>query len=470
MSEKHNALNEDLHRGLEERHIQMMALGGAIGVGLFLGSATAIKTAGPALLLSYAFGGIILFFIMRALGEMAVENPVAGSFSAYAKEYIGPLAGYLTGWTYWFMWIVTCMAEVTAVGIYVNFWFPGVPQWTSALVAVGCMTIVNLVAVKAFGEFEFWFALIKVVTIIIMIILGIIMITTGLGNEGKPIGISNLWTHGGFFAKGIKGPILAMVMVTFAFIGIELIGVTAGEAKNPDKAIPSAINKVFYRIMIFYVGAIFVILALYPWVSLGTIGSPFVATFSKLGIGAAAGIINFVVLTAALSACNSGIFTTGRMLYNLSLQGSAPKMFGKLGKSQVPSTAVLISALFMLIGVFLNYIVPAKVFAYVTSVATFAGVFSWFMILLAQTNYRKSLTAEQIKNLKFPMKGYPYTNYISMAFLAFVIVIMCLNTDTLVAVIVGPIWLLILVAYYYGSGLNKRFGSNKDDSNKKKVA
>jgi amino acid transporter, AAT family len=368
------------------------------------------------------------------------------------------------------MWIVACMAEITAVGVYVNFWYPSIPQWASALVAVALMALVNLVAVKAFGEFEFWFALIKVVTIVIMIVLGIVMITTGLGNGGKPIGISNLWSHGGFFANGIKGPIMAMVMVAFSFVGVELIGVAAGEAKNPEKTIPSAINKVFYRILIFYVGAIFVIMALYPWASLGTIGSPFVATFSKLGIGAAAGIINFVVLTAALSACNSGIFTTGRMLYNLSLQGSAPKPFGKLSKSQVPKNAILISAGFMLVGVFLNFIVPAKVFAYVTSLATFAGVFSWFMILLAQMKFRKSLTTEQIKNIKFPMKGYPFTNYISMVFLACIIVVMCLNKDTLVAVIIGPLWLAILVAYYYGAGLHKKPNANAKNSDKETAA
>lgn len=462
MNEKNDGLHEELHRGLEERHIQLMAIGGAIGVGLFLGSAGAINKAGPALLLAYIFAGAILFCIMRALGEIAVEKPVAGSFSAYANDYIGPLAGYLTGWTYWFMWIVTCMAEVTAVGVYINFWLPGVPQWVSALGAVLCMTLVNLIAVKAFGEFEFWFALIKVVTIVAMIIVGVIMITTGLGNGGVPTGISNLWSNGGFFAKGFQGPVMALVMVSFAFVGIELIGVTAGEAKNPDKTIPSAINKVFWRIMIFYVGALGVIMAIYPWDKIGTLGSPFVLTFSKLGIGAAAGIINFVVLTAALSSCNSGIFTTGRMLYNLSLQGTAPKVFGELSKSQVPMKGILVSSFCMLIGVFLNYVVPGKVFGYVTSVATFAGVFSWFIILLAQMKFRQKLNPEQVTKLKFPMPFYPFTNYISMAFLAFVIVVMCLSPDTLIAVIVGPVWLLILIACYYGFGLNKRETERED--------
>jgi AAT family amino acid transporter len=456
MATKDTGLNEDLHRGLEERHIQLIALGGAIGVGLFLGSANAIKTAGPALLLVYILSGIIMFYIMRALGELAVAYPVSGSFSAYANEFIGPLTGYLTGWTYWFMWIVTCMAEITAVGVYVKFWIPSIPQWIPALCALVIMTLVNLIAVKAYGEFEFWFALIKVVTIIAMIILGGAMIVFGLGNGGKPIGISNLWSHGGFFPKGALGPIMSVVMVMFAYLGIELIGVTAGEAKNPEKTIPSAINKVFWRILIFYVGALFVIMCLYPWNELGTIGSPFVLTFSKLGIGSAAGIINFVVLTAALSSCNSGIFSTGRMLYNLSLQGKGPKMFGKLSsKTHVPVNAIVVSAMFLLIGVVLNYIAPGKVFTYVTSVATFGAIWVWGIILVVQMKFRKTLTPEQVKELKYPMKGYPYVNWISLAFLAFVIVVMLFNHDTLIALSIAPIWFGLLIGCYYLFGFHK---------------
>lgn len=463
MNDKHTALNEDLHRGLEERHIQLIALGGAIGVGLFLGSAAAINTAGPALLLVYFLAGIIMFFIMRSLGELAIAYPVSGSFSAYANEFINPLTGYLTGWTYWFMWVVTCMAEVTAVGVYVKFWIPSMPQWIPALAAVVIMTLVNLIAVKAYGEFEFWFALIKVVTIVAMIILGGAMIIFGLGNGGKPIGISNLWSHGGFFPKGFMGPVMAVVMVMFSYLGIELIGVTAGEAKNPEKTLPAAINKVFWRILIFYVGALFVIMSLYPWNQLGTIGSPFVLTFSKLGIGAAAGIINFVVLTAALSSCNSGIFSTGRMLYNLSLQGTAPKMFGKLSKNHVPMNGIIVSAFFLLIGVVLNYIVPAKVFTYVTSVATFGAIWIWGIILVVQMNFRKRLTPEQVKELKFPTIGYPYANWIGLAFLAFVIVVMCFNHDTLIALCIAPIWFGLLLACYYLLGFNKKVPNNSSD-------
>lgn len=451
-----NNNKENLNRGLEERHIQLIALGGAIGVGLFLGSAGTIKTAGPSILLAYIIGGIILFFIMRALGEIAVEQPLSGSFSAYANKYIGPLAGYLTGWTYWLNWISACMAEVTAIGIYINFWYPSVPKWISAFAALTFMVIINLISVKFYGEFEFWFALIKVVTIIAMIAIGIIMIITGLGNGWRPIGVSNLWANGGFFPHGIKGLIMALPLVTFAFFGTELIGITAGEAKNPQHTIPSAINKVFWRICIFYVGALAVIMSLYPWNQIGLLGSPFVLTFNKLHIKAAAGIINFVVLTAALSACNSGIYTTGRMVYNLSIQGSAPKVFGKLNKSSVPRNAILASAACMFIGVVLNYVVPAKVFTYVASIATFAGLFAWFMILLAQMRFRKSLKPDQIKNLKFPTKGYPYLNYISLAYLVFVFIMMAFNPDTLIAVILGPIWIVVLIALYYLFGINKK--------------
>ncbi|AWI06916.1 amino acid permease [Clostridium drakei] len=464
MSDKNNGSHENLERGLEERHIQMIALGGAIGVGLFLGSATTIRMAGPAILLSYLAGGIILFIIMRALGEMAVEHPVAGSFSAYANEYMGPLAGYLTGWTYWLNWISCCMAEVTAIGIYVNFWFPSIPKWISALVTLVVMVCINLVAVKAFGECEFWFALIKVVAIIAMIIIGIVMIVTGIGNAGKPIGISNLWINGGVFPNGIKRTVSALALVTFAFFGTELIGITAGEAKNPEKTIPSAINKVFWRICIFYVGALTVIMCLYPWDKIGVIGSPFVLTFSKLGIKSAAGIINFVVLTAAFSGCNSGIYTTGRMVYNLSLQGSAPKVFGKVSKRHVPMNAILASSACMLIGVVLNYFLPGKVFLYLASIATFAGLFAWFMIVLVQIKFRKSLTSDQVKTLKFPMKMYPYTNYFALVYLVFVFFMMALNPDTLIAVIVGPIWLIGLTVCYYVFGLNKN-NSSKEESN-----
>lgn len=453
--EKNNALHEDLHRGLEERHIQLIALGGAIGVGLFLGSGAAIKTAGPSLMLMYFLAGIIMFYIMRALGEVAVAFPVSGTFSAHANIFLGPLNGYITGWTYWFMWVVTCMAEITAVGVYVTYWLPEVPQWIPALLALVVMTGVNLISVRTFGEFEFWFALIKVITIIAMIVAGGAMIMFGIGNGGIPIGISNIWSYGGIFPYGIEGMCMSVVMVMFAYLGIELVGVTAGEAKNPEKSLPAAIDKVFWRILIFYVGALFVIMSLYPWNQIGSIGSPFVLTFNKLGIRAAAGIINFVVLTAALSSCNSGLFSTGRMLYNLALQGKAPAMFEKLNDSQVPTKGILVSAVFLLIGVVLNYFVPAQVFTYVTSVATFGALWIWGVILMIQLKYRESLTAEQIAQIKYPMPHSPISNWVSMLFLVFVVVVMFFNEDTRVALYIAPMWFGLIIASYYGLGMHK---------------
>lgn len=435
---------EQLQRGLSERHIQMISLGGAIGVGLFYGSATTIKMAGPAISLSYLIGGIIIFIIMRALGEMAVAEPVSGSFSAYANRYLGSFAGYMTGWTYWFMWVVVGMAEITAVGVYVNYWFPGVPQWVSALAALLIMTLVNLVNVKAFGEFEFWFALIKVVAIIGMIVAGLLIIFFGFGNGGQPIGLENLWIHGGFMPNGFEGLLFSLVMVMFSFGGVELIGITAGEAQNPKRTIPKAINKVIWRILIFYVGALTIMMILYPWNEVGTDGSPFVLIFDKIGIPAAAAIMNFVVLTAALSAFNSGLFSTGRMLYNLSLQNHAPKAFSKLSRQGTPYVGILFSSFLLLIAVFLNYIVPEKVFLYISAVAIVAVVTSWTIILLTQLKFRKSKTKEEVEQLEFKLPFWPYSSYIALAFLGLVITLMAFIDGMNVALIVAPVWYLIL--------------------------
>lgn len=461
-----NTPEKELNRGLEERHITLMSLGAAIGVGLFLGSATAIKMAGPGILLGYAFAGLIMFFIMRALGEMAIQKPVSGSFSKYARDYLGPLAGYITGWNYWFLWIVTVMAEITAVGIYMEYWFPGVPRWIWALAALIVMSTVNLLAVKAYGELEFWFALIKIVTIVSMIIVGAGIIFFGFGNGGVATGFQNLWNHGGLFPNGIKGVLMSLQMVMFAYLGIEMIGVTAGEVKNPEKSLSRAIDSVFWRILIFYVGALLVIMSIYPWQEIGTKGSPFVLTFKQIGISQAAGIINFVVLTAALSSANSGIFSTARMLFNLAQHGEAPETFGKVTKNGVPGTAVLVSAAALLIGVLLNYIVPAKVFAWVTSIATFGAIWTWAVILLSQIRFRNSLNPKEKKQLKYRLPLYPYSSYVSLAFLAFVIALMAYSPDTRIALVIGPLWLVFLTAFYYIKGFHKR---NLSQPSKKQV-
>jgi L-asparagine transporter-like permease len=431
---------EKLARGLQDRHIQLIALGGAIGVGLFLGSASAIKMAGPGIILSYILGGIVGFFVLRALGEIAVEYPMAGSFSAYAHTFIGLKSGYFVGWTYWYQMTVTCMCEITAVGVYMKYWFPDVEQWITALAALFIMTLVNIIAVKVYGEFEFWFALIKVVTIVAMIIMGGIIIVFGLGNNGIPVGISNLWSNGGFLPMGIQGVLTAFVMVLFAYMGIEAIGVTAGEVKDPEKTLPLAINKVFWWILIFYVGSMFIIMSLYPWNQLGSIGSPFVLIFDRLGIRAAAGIINFVVLTAALSSCNVGIYAGARMLYGLSIRREAPMYLKKVNGNQVPVHGVLTTVGVALIGVIFNYLVPGKAFTYVTSLTVIGGLFIWAMIVVTNRKFRQNLSKEAVGRLKYPMHFYPYGNVLVLAFLAAVVIMMAVDEEMRLALYVAPFW------------------------------
>ena len=461
---QHTNNAENLNRGLKQRHITLMSLGSAIGVGLFLGSASAIKLAGPSILFGYIIAGLAIFFIMRALGEMAIEQPVAGSFSKYAHDYLGPLAGFITGWNYWFLWVVTCMAEITAAGIYMEYWFPGTPRWVWALIALVLMSALNFLSVKVYGELEFWFALIKIVTIICMIVIGTGIILFGFGNGGVATGISNLWSHGGWFPNGFTGLLLSLQMVLFAYLGVELIGVTAGEAENPKKTLSKAIDNVFWRILIFYVGALFVMMAIYPWNEIGDKGSPFVLTFEQIGIAKAAGIINFVVLTAALSSCNGGLFSTGRMLFTLAQQKQAPEKFGQLNKNGIPSKGILATAFVLLIGVALNYVVPAKVFTWLTSISTFGAIWTWGVIVVAQLRFRKGLSQEAQNKLTYKMPLYPLSSYTTLAFLVLVLGIMAYSNDTRIALIVGPIWLIALVVVYYAKGFHTTNKTSKSSS------
>lgn len=442
---------EGLQRSLSKRHVQLIAIGGAIGVGLFLASGDAIATAGPSLLLSYLLGGIFTYFVMRALGEIAVEYPISGSFSAYAHKFISPCAGFIVGWTFWLLWTVSCMVQVTAVGIYCNFWWPELPRWIPALVALVCITVSNLLNVKNFGEIAFWSSIIKVITIVLVIIVGIIILFLGLKSGDHTPGICNLFKYG-FFANGFKGVFFALTMVTFAFIGVEFIGITAGETNNPEKTIPSVINRVLLIILSLYVGTLFVIMCIYPWPEIaqgGGVGrSPFVLTFSGLGIKQAAAIINFVIITASLSTANSGMFSNGRMLYNLSLQKQAPQFLSKINSNKIPSNAVIVSFIFCLIGVILNVIVPAGVFMMLVSISTFLGLFIWGAIMVIQIYSRRNKSADDISKLKYPMLFYPYSNYILLAALVLIACMLAVKSETRTTFIVGPIWLILLYCIY----------------------
>lgn len=438
---------QKLARGLKNRHVQLIAIGGAIGTGLFLGAGKSIHLAGPSILFAYLITGVVCFLIMRALGELLLSNLEYHSFVDFVKDYFGDMAGFVTGWTYWFCWITIAMADLTAVGIYTQYWFPSVPQWMPGLIAVVILLLMNLATVKLFGEMEFWFALIKVIAILALIVIGIFMIIKGFSTPSGPSSFSNIWSHDGMFPNGMNGFILAFQMVVFAFVGIELVGLTAGETEDPERVIPKAINNIPIRVLIFYIGALFVIMSIYPWNAIKPSESPFVQVFVAVGIAAAAGIVNFVVLTSAASACNSAMFSTSRMVYSLSKNQNAPKSLSKLTSSKVPSNALFFSTVIVLIGVFLNYVMPEGVFTLVTSVSTVCFIFIWGITVITHLKYRKT-RPELAQTNKFKMPLYPIANYFILAFLAFVLVVLALAEDTRVALFVTPVWFILLVAIY----------------------
>ncbi|MBW3085504.1 Aromatic amino acid transport protein AroP [Austwickia sp. TVS 96-490-7B] len=440
---------DTLHRGLKNRHIQMIALGGAIGTGLFYGSASSVHRAGPAILISYAIGGLIIFLVMRALGEMSVEEPVTGAFAHYARTHWGELPGYYSGWNYWFSYVAVSMAELTVVGVYINHWWPTVPAWVSAAVCLAVITAVNLIEVSAYGEFEFWFALIKVVAIVAMIIGGLIIITTGVGTNEPPVGLTNLTAHGGFMPQGLWGVASALAVVMFAFGGVELIGIAAGEADNPRTTIPRAINQVIHRIFLFYVGAVFVMLCLFPWNQIGQNGSPFVTIFDQIGVPYAGDILNVVVLSAAVSAYNSGLYSNGRMLHTLAHQGNAPRFLGQLSRTGAPAAGVLVSSAVTASAVLLVALFPKDVFGYVMAVALFAAGTNWAMITYTHLRFRRGLTEAQLARLHFPMPGAPYSNYLVLGFFVVLLGVMWTQENFRPALIVGPLWAALLIASYY---------------------
>ena len=444
-------MTQHLQRRLTSRLITFMALGMAIGSGLFLGSASSIQLAGPSVVVAYLFGGLMIFIIMRALGEMAVHDPVAGSFSSYAHRYLGPFAGYLTGWNYWLLMVGVGMAESTAVGVYMKEWFPELPQWIWVFGSVVTIGTLNLMAVRVYGEMEFWFTMIKVVTVVLMIFGGAAMIWLGWGNGGHPVGLSNLWSHGGWFPNGMHGMVLALPIVVFAFGGIETIGMAAGEAADPQRNIPRAVNSVLWRIMIFYVGALLVIMAIYPWDQLGTQGSPFVSTFAKLGIRQAAGVINFVVITAALSGFNSTTFSGSRMLYSLAHKRQAPAALGKVNEHGVPTRSVLACLACLVLGVLLNYLLPGRIFAVMMSILSFNTVWTWTMVLIAHFSFRR-----RYGKTTFPLRAWPLSSVVCVAFLMFVLVMLGYSPDTRVALYVGAAWVVLLSVAYLAFGVGRR--------------
>ncbi|MBT2756502.1 amino acid permease [Mesobacillus foraminis] len=434
--------HQELKRDLSNRHVQLIAIGGTIGTGLFLGSGKAIQLAGPSIIFAYLIVGIAIFFVMRALGELLLSKAGYQSFTDIAQDYLGPRAAFVTGWTYWFCWIMTAMADVIAVGVYVQYWFH-IPQWIPAIICLLILLGFNLLTVKLFGELEFWFALIKVITILGLIVIGVILLVIGFKTDAGAVTLQNLWAHEGLFPNGISGFLLSFQMVVFAYVGTELIGVSAAETSNPEKNIPTAINKIPLRILFFYVGALIVLLCVNPWTELNAAESPFVKTFSLVGIPVAAGVINFVVLTSAASACNSGMFSTSRILFNLSYNGQAPASFVKLNKNHVPGNALWVSTLVVSAGALLSKLMPEQAFGIVTTISAICFIWVWGVILICHLKYKRTRPELHAKST-FKAPFTPFINYAVLSLFALILIIMLYAEETRPALLLTPLWFILL--------------------------
>ncbi|WP_067487113.1 MULTISPECIES: D-serine/D-alanine/glycine transporter [Dickeya] len=450
---QHNTVansHNDLRRNLTNRHIQLIAIGGAIGTGLFMGSGKTISLAGPSIIFVYMIIGFMLFFVMRAMGELLLSDLNYKSFSDFSADLLGPWAGFFTGWTYWFCWVVTGIADVVAISAYAQFWFPDLSQWISSLLCVLVLLTLNLATVKLFGEMEFWFAMIKIVAIVALIAIGAVLVAMQfVSPSGTAASLSNLWRDGGLFPKGLSGFFAGFQIAIFAFVGIELVGTTAAETKNPNVVLPRAINAIPIRIIMFYVFALIMIMSVTPWSHIAADKSPFVEMFVLVGLPAAASVINFVVLTSAASSANSGVFSTSRMLFGLARQGYAPASFGRLSKRAVPSGGLLFSCICLLCGVVLIYLIPnvMTVFTLVTTVSAILFMFVWSIILCSYLVYRRQ-RPQRHQSSAYKMPCGIIMCWVCLAFFAFVLVLLTLQPDTLQALTVTPLWFVVLAVAY----------------------
>ncbi|MDR3306203.1 MAG: amino acid permease [Endomicrobium sp.] len=453
--------NGGLKRKLKNRHIQFIALGSAVGTGLFLGSASAIFSTGPSVILAYLLAGFLVFLVMRQLGEMVTQEPAAGSSSYFADKYWGRFAGFLAGWNYWVDYILVGIVELIAVAGYMQYWFPGIAVWKATLFFFLLINAVNLLTVKAYGEVEFWFSSIKIIAVCVMILAGgyILFFNTGLLPGAT---IKNLWdapTVGmfagnavfkGFFTHGFIGFMLTFPMIIFAFDGVELVGITAAETENPQSIIPKAINQVVFRILIFYVGSLAILLSLYHWSNLSPSDSPFVLIFDKIGFKYVAWILNFIVFTAALSVYNSCIYCNSRMLYGLALQKNAPKIFTKTNKRGIPVPSILVSGALTFSVVPLSYFVPdwIKAFEIVISFSVICVITNWAIISISQLKFRKQKNLENTKPI-FPSPFYPFSNYLTLVFLVFILFTMSVPTFGMAKQVIAlPLWILVVYIGY----------------------
>ena len=448
------AQDHQLQRRLTNRHIQLIAIGGAIGTGLFMGSGQAISKAGPGVLIVYAIIGGVLFLVMRALGEVLLSDLEYKSFADVAHDLIGPWAGFFTGWTYYVCWLVTAIAEVIAITAYVSFWWHDLPLWVAPVVTVTLLLGLNLTTVQAFGEIEFWFSIIKIVAIIALVVIGVVMVAAGFRSpEGVQASLANLWNGGDLFPNGFHGFVGAFQIAVFSFLGTELVGTAAAEARDPEVTLPKAVNAIPVRIVIFYLGALAAIMAVTPWWEVPAESSPFVSMFALAGLGVAAGAVNFVVLTAAASSANSGIYSTSRMLFGLSWAEHAPQIFRRLTARSVPGPALLVTCAALLTSIPLLYVSSSimRAFVAVTTVASVLFILVWCVIIVSYLRFR-ALRPELHRAGAFRMPGGRVSAWGALVFFVFVTWTLTQGKDTRLAVALSPLWLVALgVAWWVHS-------------------
>ncbi|MFG2093381.1 amino acid permease [Streptomyces sp. NPDC048612] len=441
-------------KSLKARHINMIAIGGAIGTGLFLGAGGRLASAGPSLAVAYALCGLFAFLVVRALGELVLHRPSSGAFVSYAREFLGEKGAFVAGWMYFLNWATTGIADITAVATYTHYWgmFSDVPQWVIALIALAVVLTVNLISVKIFGELEFWFAIVKVGALVVFMLIGIFLLVTQHPVAGHSPGPSLLADNGGVFPAGTLAMLLVIQGVVFAYASVELVGVTAGETAEPAKVMPKAINSIMWRVAVFYVGSVVLLAMLLPWNAYSAGESPFVTVLSKVGVPAAGGVMNLVVLTAAMSSLNSGLYSTGRILRSMAMSGSAPRFTGVMSRSQVPYGGILLTSGVCVLGVGLNYVVPSEAFEIVLNFAALGILSTWAIIMICHLRFWRKARAGELVRPGYRLPGSPWTESVTLAFLALVLVLMwadggagrttVLSLPLIVAALVGG-WFLV---------------------------
>ncbi|MER5807166.1 amino acid permease [Streptomyces sp. NPDC002033] len=457
--------SDGLKAGLKNRHLSMIAIGGVIGAGLFVGSGGGIAKTGPAILLSYALVGALVVFVMRMLGEMAAASPNSGSFSAYADRALGRWAGFSIGWLYWFFWVVVLAVEATAGAKILEGWIPAVPQWGWALIVMVVLTATNLGSVASYGEFEFWFAGIKVVAIGAFVIVGMLAVFGVLpGSDNPGAGLAHLTDTGGFMPNGWGSVLTGVLMVVFSFMGSEIVTLAAGESEDPRRAVTKATNSVIWRIGIFYLGSIFIVLTLLPWNDKSIVDKgSYVAALDSIGIAHAGQIMNVIVLTAVLSCLNSGLYTASRMAFSLGERGDAPKAFAKVTKRGVPAVAILGSVVFGFAAVYFNYAYPDTIFSFLLNSSGAIALFVWLVICFTQLRMRGILMREAPEKVTVKMWFFPYLTWITAAMITFVLGYMVYDKDNRETVLLSLlVAAVVLVIGVVRSALRRRAGAPAD--------